>query len=219
MHKKKVVQCLFMCLILSILQCGTKKVYLRIKADNNNYIQRTIKAVTLTLNVSKKNAAKSMLIIENNGKKPIHIVPSDITLTIAGIKAVLEAVHNYETFIELERLTALEMCQGSSDSYTCADMSNNFFKNLKGNGFKYGTIDPGQSAKGLIAFDVPTLFNEPATATRFDTMNEKRSYRIKGTIKVRIKKDGNYRNVTFPIALKIMEDFERVEHPLRYYFQ
>jgi hypothetical protein len=122
--------------------------------------------LTLHLALAKNNAMATRLVVENKSPVPVRISKNSVSLRI-GRFAVAHPVGEYGEYVYKRLRSAKRACEGAGDMAGCRQSITEYFMPfLSARPFTFGTIKPGESRDGAIAFDLLDPFTRHKKARR-----------------------------------------------------
>jgi hypothetical protein len=161
---------------------------------------------------SKNSLVDNVLTVVNSSSKPVRITPFDVIVKIQGTKLWAPAVPDFDRQITRRSARLDSMCRDSRFPYACSDEIREFYRSLLGKGFPFGTVAPGDSASGFVAFDIPLVISrskwDHTAITEKSTVAT--SYRSQLRITFAI---GNKKTViTLPLTATVYNNLESVPY-------
>jgi hypothetical protein len=194
--------------------CGPSK-YLYLKSETGSgRIQMKRAGLEATLELSAKSLVDNKLRVINRSGKPLTIQPSDIQFTIIGTNLWANAVANYDEFI-IKRSARLDsLCGNSSFQYVCTEELPRFYRSLRNGGFPYGTIAPGDTVTGYVAFDIPLVISRTKWGKSVITANDDKATSYKARLTFTFRKGDKKEIFTLPLRATVFNKIEKLPYDI-----
>ena len=145
------------------MSCACQRKFLFLKPDNGTQRVHLKKdRLEMRIEISTNSLADHRLTVINRSNAAVTIQPEDLRIEITGTQLSAAAVAKYESFLSARSDRLLSLCDKSSFSYACETEICDYYRSLRNEGFPYGTIAPGDSAAGFVAFNMPLVVSGSA---------------------------------------------------------